>query len=125
MHRFEQSAGKLDSPDLLTFGFDPDGLVRIEPAKLVHEDRVEPFLAWLGDTRNVADERAAVLRQAFEIEDLGAGCFQRRKKPRLAAAGRPAEDVIAELGRQRVELVAYPRAICLPAAGEAIDLEAD
>jgi hypothetical protein len=75
--------------------------------------------------RQVAQQRAAMAREALEVEHLLALLLQLLQQPRLAAVGGAADDAVVEALRQRRERLAHPGAIALPAAGDDVDVEAD
>jgi hypothetical protein len=59
------------------------------------------FCDGCGSPGIAAQDGAAVVRQAFQVEHLRAGCAQRLQQPRLAAAGAAAQHAVVQQRRQR------------------------
>ena len=113
-NRVEERVGHLDRADPLALRLDIHGTARIEAQERRGELALEPFLRRLRLARKVAQQRAAMLRQRFEVEHLQALGRECVEKSALAGACEAAHDLEAQPRRQRVELrdhVPAPRAV--------------
>src|SRR5437868_5356808 len=97
----EQCVGKLYVTDLAAFRLDINNAPRIERCKRSEQLAFEVFLRRLLRAGHIPQERAAVTRDALEIEHLRALGGQCSQQTRFAAAGQTADKAEAQLLRTR------------------------
>ena len=98
-HRGQQRVGQLHGADLLALRFDVDRTRRVEPLERRDQLALERLLRRLRVVRQVAEQRAAMPRERFEVEHLRAFGGERREQAALAGTGQPADHLEAEACR--------------------------
>ena len=90
-HAIDQLLRQRDAADARALAFGEHGAVEVEALQLLREQRLEMLLRGLRHTAQRAQQRAAVPRQAFQVEHLRAALGHAMQQPRLGAAGGAAQ----------------------------------
>jgi hypothetical protein len=102
-HRREQRIGHLHGTDLLALRFDVNGPPGVEAFERNGKLAFECLLRRLRLVGQVAEQRSAVPRERFEIENLGAHGRERAEQPALAGSCEAADDFQPKLRRKPIE----------------------
>ncbi len=95
-HRLDQGVWQVQVADFLAFALQKNRPCRVKVAQGVPDVRVKGFLARLRPTGHMAQHRAAVAGQGFQVKYLRALRGQRLQQAGFAAAGGAAEHTVAQ-----------------------------
>src|SRR5439155_2633144 len=103
-HALEEPRGHPQLADFLAFRLDENRPRGVEALQRAPYQAVEHLLRRLRIARKLTEQRAAVAREALQIQHLRALCGERGEEPALAAAGCAADYLEAEAPRRLFEL---------------------
>ena len=93
---FPERGWKAAGTNAAGFGFDKDGSLGMEGFHRLVDGAFEKFLRRLGT--DVAEERAAMIGECFQVENLGSGFLEAVEEAGLAGASESGENMKGGLG---------------------------